>query len=402
MTARHYILVLSAALVVAAGSAADPDSAAQPPHRFDVNGGHYLVLPPGDYQPGDRPPLIIALHGTDTTAADMVRAWSELELPVPSLLAAPQNASAGWLDGEAGLIEATLSDLHRRFTYDERRVLLTGHSAGGAMAMYMLYQRGFPATALATSANYLPPTVTREQVQARADVPLFYAVGKADINHARMRKALVLLRTSGASVTMPTLDIGHVLDQGVLERAADWFGEVCARQVSERLDGAEPMYESGRVAESIRTLEDILAQRAYHRDAVVERCERLHRTLMMPANGQMNAIRALVAADRKVEAVRHLSRLEATYAGCRLADTARTLRLRLEADPDVARHIELQREELQTDEARRMLAEARKLMELRDYDRARAKCRIVSERYADLPEGREAARLLEELLWTGD
>ena len=122
----------------------------------------------------------------------------------------------------------------------------------------------------------------------------------------------------------------------------------------------------------------------------------------MPANGQMNAVRALVAADQKVEAVRHLARLEATYAGCRLAQTARELRLRLESDPDVARHIEVQREELRTDEARRMLAEAHKFMERKDYDQARAKCLIVSERYADLPEGREATRLLDELLWTGD
>ena len=397
-----YIPTLLAALTLPTATAAAPAAHAEPPQDFQIAGGHYLVATPPGYQPQDRPPLIFALHGSDTRASDMIGVWQSLHLPVPCLIAAPQNASAGWQDGDALLIEEVYRQLEQRFTFDPQRVLLTGHSAGGAMAMYMLYERKFPATAVATSANYLPPTVTPQQVRAQAAVPLFYAVGREDINHARMREALVLLRTSGASVKMLALDIGHVLDHDVVQQATDWFGRLCARRTQAALDQVEPTFQAGHRALAVRTLEEITGQRAYHPPDIVARAETLYGTITQPANAQMLAIRALIAADRKYEAVQHLARLEATYAGCRWAEPATALRRRLEADPQVARLLQIRRAEQQQRQARNMLAEIERMIATGRLEQARAKCALLAERHGHLPEGQRAAVLLDELNWTGD
>ena len=402
MSRRPYMLTLPAVLTLATAGPAGPPADAEDPQRFDTAGGHYLVVTPPGYKTGDRPPLILALHGTNTLAGDMIGVWQAVDLPVPCLIAAPQNASAGWHDAEVTLIEEVYGHLEQRFSFDPRRVLLTGHSAGGTMAMYMLYERRFPATAVATSANYLPPTVTGPQVRARAQVPVFYAVGREDINHARMRQALVLLRTSGASVTMPALEIGHVLQHGVVQQAADWFGRLCARRSRAWLDQVEPTFQAGQVARAVRMLEEITGQRPYHPPEIVARADTLYRTVTMPANAELHAVRALIAADRKVEAVERLARLEAGYAGCRWAQAATDLRRRLETDPDVARHLQFRREQQRAQEARDLLAEIEKLRAADRLEQARATCLLLARRYGDLPEGRRAAELLDEPNWIGD
>jgi predicted esterase len=380
---------------------ADPPPTPAVTQQFEVLGGHYLVAAPPDYHTGDRPPLILALHGTNTDAEDMVGVWRTLDLPVPCLIAAPQNPSAGWQDAEAALIEETYRDLRQRFTFDVRRVLLTGHSAGGAMAMYMLYQRGFRATALATSANYLPPTVTREQVREHADVPLFYAVGRKDINHRRMREALVLLRTSGANVTVLPLDIGHVLQRGVIQQAALWFARVGDQRLGAVLDGVEPAFENGQPALAVRTLEEILEQQPYYSPQIIERARALYRSVTMPANHQLYEIRELIAAGQKIQAVERLARLEATYATCTWAETPARLRRRLEADPDVAELLRIHRRQQRCREAETLLADVKQLIAIDRPEQARAKCALLSERYGDLPQGRQAAQLLKKLDWTG-
>jgi len=52
--------------------------------------------------------------------------------------------------------------------------------------------------------------------------------------------------------------------------------------------------------------------------------------------------------------------------------------------------------------AQRILQDARNQIDKQEYDRARALCRLLIERYADLPEGEQAVEIMESLQWKGD
>ena len=80
-----------------------------------------------------------------------------------------------------------------------------------------------PVTAVAALANYGPPWITDEQVRARRHVPVFYAVGMADVNHERMREGIGRVRSAGGRVDLYRPTLGHVLDPTVAQAAVDWW-----------------------------------------------------------------------------------------------------------------------------------------------------------------------------------
>lgn len=375
---------------------------AEPIRQIEVGKGHYLVSAPAGYENGHRPGVILALHGTNTRAADMMGIWGSLEAAARSLIVAPQNESVGWEDSDADFLAEVFEDLKRRYTFSSERVLLTGHSAGGAMALYVLYEAGFSATAVAVSANYLPPTITGEDIRARADVPIFYAVGREDVNHDRMRRALVLLRNNGAHVKMLTLEIGHVIQRGVIEEAAHWFAETCASRTAAVIDTARGEFEEGGAAIAMRALEGILEQEGYHSGDAVERARVLYGQASLSGNRALFAVRELIAAGKNVEAFDRLSELETKYAGCVWAREPASLRRSLQADPAVVRRLAIRASEARHREAWRLLEQAQKLIAEKQTGRARSVCRLLKEGYADLPQGQRAAVLLRNIEWSGD
>ena len=91
-------------------------------------------------------------------------------------------------------------------------------SAGVCQAFHRLYVERVPVTAVAALANYLPPSITQEQIQAQRDIPVFYAVGRDDINHERMRAGIDPAPCRQRDVELYRPPIGHVLDPQVAAR----------------------------------------------------------------------------------------------------------------------------------------------------------------------------------------
>lgn len=374
----------------------------EPVERFEVPGGHYLLARPAGYETGHRPPLIIALHGTQTTADDLLKLWSGLDHPFGMLIVSPQNGSAGWEDGDALFLQAVYRDLEQRMSFDARRVLLTGHSAGGAMCFYMLYNAGFPVSAVATSANYLPPTVTANDIRARSEIPVFYAVGREDLHHVRMHRASLLLRNNGTSVRILTLDIGHVIEPRVMQAAADWFIEVGDRQSVERMAQARRDLNEAKPAGAARATESIVEQRLYHSPDIAEAAQAIYGQAVGPGNSELYAIRRLISEGRGIEAYDRLLRLEQEYAGCAWVEKPIALRRELARSSEVVREL-TRRDKLEhRRKAQRILQDARKQIQERRYEQARALCRLLIERYAELPEGEQAVEIMKSLQWKGD
>ncbi|MHC4091517.1 MAG: hypothetical protein ACYSVY_14805, partial [Planctomycetota bacterium] len=350
--------------------------------RVELPHGYFWLATPAQIEPQTRYPLIVCLHGTETRAADILEFWLSLEAELPFIFVAPQGIEAGWRETDLTLITEVRSHIEQAVNYDPRRVLLTGHSAGGAMAFHLLYVEDYPATAVAVTANYVPPTVTADLVKQRRDVPLFYAVGEADVNRPRMRDGLHLLRGAGANVTVQRPRIGHVLSPRIGQAALDWFGSVCRDTTQRTLDDARADLEEERLpGPAAAALERILGQRRSHFAQQVAEATDLLEQLQRP--GRVTLARAQLLAERVdfLAARDALMEVERHYNPSSLAAEAKQRRQNIESMPRVVQMLAtIQRETQEREAAALWQAAMRALAQARLTD-AQRNCRNILALY---------------------
>lgn len=349
---------------------------------------YWLRLPAG-YEPGQKPAMVVCLHGTDDTAEQAIDFWSALRTTVPVILAAPQGRDRGWSDVDLPTIRAMIGDINARFGYDAQRVLLAGFSAGGAMTFELLYKERFPATAAAALANYVPPRISQADAAARRQVPVFYAVGMADINHERMRVGLDFLRTAGANIDIYRPRIGHTLDAGVGQAAMDWFCRQARRGVESLLEEAA----NSSPALAVEMLEAVTAQARWHEPAQVTQArERLDRA-EAAGRADFNKAIELEQAGQGADAAELLISLEARYGHGRLALEARSRREILEKDPAVVAELRRRQALARADEAQVLYAAAQRAVAQNRLTEAAEQCRRILDQYPDTPAAGRARQL---------
>lgn len=368
------------------------------PQRIDLPSGgwYWLQCPPG-YTDGAEPALIVCLHGTDDSAMDALRFWSTLGPAKTSLWAAPQAVGHGWAETDLVRLRETWADLQRRVTFDRRRVWLAGFSAGGAMTFHWLYRERFPATAAATLANYLPPAVASSDITASRDVPIFYGVGMEDVNQERMRAGLLRLRHLGVRVHESRPHIGHTLSPDVGRAALAWFEQTGRDDYGRRLDAARDDVRQGRCGGAAMLAERIVAQRAWHDDAIVAKAETLAAEAQAPGRTTMSEADALIRAGRAADAVGRLVEVERTYAGTALGADAAQRRQALEADPAVRAAVDEAERQRREQTAMDLYLDAQRRIVAGDFSAARQDCQIVVTNYGDTRAAALARRLLAKL-----
>ncbi len=367
---------------------------------------YYWLHRPTGHGRGQRPPLLICLHGTDDTARQMVDFWSARKTPVPLVIAAPQGVAPGWRADDLPTIRAMLADLERGVSYDKQRVLLAGFSAGGAMSLYLLYHERIPVTAAAALANYVPPGITDADVRARQHVPVFYAVGMSDLNQERMRVGLQRLRAAGANIDLYRPRIGHVLDERVAQATMAWFFEKTARRLAaiiEAADGTLPPDDDGVTGQAgprahpALCLEGIITQARWHEPGHVQQAVEVLQRLEIPGRKTLAAARAMAKRGRKIEAVDLLRGIEADYGVARLGREALAERTGIESNSTVRHALAAREIQRRADAALNLYAGAQRLVGQRRLDEAAARCRRIIRSYADTP-GAARARTLLKLL----
>lgn len=319
-------------------------AAEAPIARVDLPSGFYLVTRPDAVTPDTPVPLVFILHGTDANAIEMIRFWQRMHADFAMTLVAPQSSSTGWNDTDLPHLRNVLADVQAHVPHDPDRLLLTGHSAGGAMALHMLYVENFPASAAAVTACYVPPTVTPDGVRSRAGVPLFYTVGEQDINRMPMREGLTLLHDNNATVTIRTPDIGHVLDKSATQAGLDWFENLCRLHV-------EAVFTQADLARSaaadpgpvLVTLESITRSRRFHFPEQVNRAETLIAAFQVEGRRALAQAREDIEKQQFLRARRLLVDTERRFDPSSLAAEARTLRADIDRLPQLADVIEIER-----------------------------------------------------------
>jgi poly(3-hydroxybutyrate) depolymerase len=393
-------MALSIALSIASPIRADPSLSS--PGDFDIawqtaGTGRYLLAIPRNLTATDRPPLIVALHGTETDAQDILRHWLSLEYPIPFILIAPQSAQPGWRDDEAILIHHALTQTLEQHHPDETRILLAGHSAGGAMAFHLVYQTDLPVTHVATTANYLPVHITKDRIRQRNEIPIFFGVGRRDLNRDRMRASVNVLHASGAQVAIERPDIGHVLDRNLTQQAMNWFHRRSADQTNANIHRALQYDELEDSAMAVRILESITIQSRWHAPAEITEAQHALRTVEKPGVALLNRAGRLADLGRIDAAARLILKVEKKYIAGALADRARALRHRIA--PDFAEAVVAADASPATreDQAERLLLRAINLTAKRKFFDAKMACRRVLDEFAETNAVAGANRLLGQL-----
>lgn len=397
-------LILLSCLLSAAASHAQtsyPATASRAIHQPQQvalpGGGTYRCVLPTGYRQGDEPPLIICLHGTDETAGAALAFWTSCGMKERALWAAPQAFSRGWTEGDLRTLREMWTDIRSRWTFDANRVLVAGFSAGGAMAFYWVYREGFPATALATLANYVPPAISADDIRPRRDIPVFYAVGTEDINHDRMRIGLGLLRNEDVRVTLVRPPIPHILAPEVGRQALAWFEDRCRQSIARRLTAIRTELLAGRPGRAAAEARRFLHQRQWHDPEDVRQGEAILAECHALADRGLTEAERLIGSGQVLAALQTLRKIEAEYGEEPPATQARTRREEIESDPAARRVLAEHERREREEEATARLVDVQRMIAAGRFDQARTACEALVSRYDGTVAAARARRILERL-----
>jgi len=174
------------------------------------------VVPKDEGSDGPRP-LIIALHGNGGLATDYPAVWGPVAEEIGAILAVPSGAQRvgegrGWGDVEQAdaIVLLTIEYIKERFEVDWERVVLTGFSQGGLMAMAVASRH--PETfvgVIQMAGGYIP----RVDAQPDADdghLRYYFMVESRDRVADRVRRAASDFEAAGYEVDLRVLaGTGH-------------------------------------------------------------------------------------------------------------------------------------------------------------------------------------------------
>jgi predicted peptidase len=196
----------------------------------------YQVYVPGAYDPGQRWPVILFLHGAGERGGDgllqtvvgLGDAVRRDPARFPALVVFPQApADSQWAGAPAEAAMAALDAVTARYATDPDRVYLTGISMGGNGAWYLAYRRpdrfaavvpicGWVESHPRFSSGQVVPAQDGEPFRALAhrlvSVPIWIFHGDADaaVPVEQSRRAAAALEAAGADVQYTELPgVGH-------------------------------------------------------------------------------------------------------------------------------------------------------------------------------------------------
>jgi predicted peptidase len=181
---------------------------------YTSSGGNsmpYRLFIPPRYDPHQKYPLILWLHGAGGIGHDNLRQISEDQIPGtrtwtseknlklhPVFIVAPQS-SKGWSDAtQTQMVLSLLQALKTEFTIDERRVYVAGQSNGGIGVWALLIEepRLFAAAILVCSAGTFP-----DKAAGIAQIPVWAFHGDSDTAASvnGIRAMIAALRQAGGA-----------------------------------------------------------------------------------------------------------------------------------------------------------------------------------------------------------
>lgn len=175
------------------------------------------VVMPDDHDRNQPAPLIIAFHGYGDRPENYLRFWSEPAEKFGAILAMPRGLRPvgdgfGWgnVDEADAILQNTLDEVGQKYSVDRDRVIATGFSQGGfiALALALRHPKLF-AGVIPMAGPYIPETDAPPR--ARKGAPrYFFMVGERDRAVSDMRRAAKDYANAGFDVKLRVfVDTGH-------------------------------------------------------------------------------------------------------------------------------------------------------------------------------------------------
>ncbi|HXG19117.1 MAG TPA: hypothetical protein VNN62_08605 [Methylomirabilota bacterium] len=200
-------------------------------HRPATNDhGEYSLYVPENYDPSQRWPLIIALHGGHGRGDDYLLTWLRPAKSKGYIILSPKSLGQTWSLTQPGVdirsILSMVEELLDEYAIDTSRLFVTGLSDGGtfSFAMGLSCPKLFAGIAPIAAAGEFIALFDLEQSKT---LPVFMVHGAKDFIFpvAMAQRTYALLKDSGFTVTYKELpDWGHAYTYSINETLVlPWF-----------------------------------------------------------------------------------------------------------------------------------------------------------------------------------
>jgi acetyl esterase/lipase len=176
-----------------------------------------LIVAPPDHDRRQPAPLIIAFHGYGDRAGNYPRFWSGPASDYGAILAVPQGLQPvgngfGWgnVDEADAIFQRVLKEVGRQYAVDPARVVLTGFSQGGfiALALGLRYPHRFVGV-IPMAGPYIPEVDAPPPARA-GDPRYYFIVGARDRMLGDVRRAAKDYESAGFDVKLRVVpSTGH-------------------------------------------------------------------------------------------------------------------------------------------------------------------------------------------------
>ena len=176
-------------------------------------------------------PLIVALHGGSGHGRAFLWTWLRDARTRGAIVVSPSSRAATWSlmgpDIDSSNLDAIIEQVGKRWTIDDRRVLLTGMSDGGTFCYLSGLRDDAPFTHLAPcSASFHPMLLEAASPARLRGLPVYLMHGALDwmfpVDMARMARDA--LSAAGADVEYRELeDLAHTYPWEENDRIMDWL-----------------------------------------------------------------------------------------------------------------------------------------------------------------------------------
>jgi predicted esterase len=181
-----------------------------------------LTIVPPDIEPTEPAPLIVALHGYGTIAANIAKPLRDIAAEARAILIAPQAVdrvgrgfSWGVIEQAEYLILRAIEKTRDEHNVDEQRVVITGFSQGGHMSFLMGLRYPDRFAGVIPICGFYEHRLTPVPETPTPGLPRFFIMnGANDAAADNNRDAARRLKAIGAPVELRLYDgVGHSLPQ---------------------------------------------------------------------------------------------------------------------------------------------------------------------------------------------
>ena len=210
---------------------AQPDSGVRHFENERCSKGGYSLYIPEYYDPEERYPVVVALHGGGGHGRGFLWTWLKEARSRGIILISPTARGGTWalmdpdIDGDN--LSSILETVRERWSVDENRLLMTGMSDGGTFTFVSGLRAASPFTHLAPiSASFHPMMLELIDMPNIAGRPIYLTHGTHDwmfdIEVARV--AHQVLSGLGADIKFREIpDLAHTYPCDENPRILDWF-----------------------------------------------------------------------------------------------------------------------------------------------------------------------------------